>query len=382
MKIKILILAAATAGSALILTSCSRSAESLNIDPLPKAELQTDRIIFPANAPQLSYLKVETVEPRKSVATGMPGRLAWNDEVTARVFSPVSGRLIEINASPGEEVTPDSVLAKVKSPDFGEAQAEARKASADLLVAERAQERIRELVSKGAAAKKDAEMAEADYTRALSERERASAKLVLYGGTEDDVVDGVFSLRSLIKGTVVERATNPGQEVRSDQVEDKPLFVVTDPSKLWLFFDLSEVDAVLMRPGQEVRLFARAFPEKVFKGRVEIIGHGLDAETRTIKARCLVDNSENLLRAEMYVNAEVVTDSNAELDVPTTAIYLKDKTRYLFVESAPGQFDRREVKAGVESHGRSLIREGLEPGERFVVDGALLLEATLEGGNS
>lgn len=382
MKIKILILAATTAGSALILPSCSRSAESLNIDPLPKAELQTDRIIFPANAPQLSYLKVETVEPRKSVATGMPGRLAWNDEVTARVFSPVSGRLIEINASPGEEVTADSVLAKVKSPDFGEAQAEARKASADLLVAERAQERIRELVSKGAAAKKDAEMAEADYTRALSERERALAKLVLYGGTEDDVVDGVFSLRSLIKGTVVERATNPGQEVRSDQVEDKPLFVVTDPSKLWLFFDLSEVDAVLMRPGQEVRLFARAFPEKVFKGRVEIIGHGLDAETRTIKARCLVDNSENLLRAEMYVNAEVVTDSNAELDVPTTAIYLKDKTRYLFVESAPGQFDRREVKAGVESHGRSLIREGLEPGERFVVDGALLLEATLEGGNS
>jgi cobalt-zinc-cadmium efflux system membrane fusion protein len=169
--------------------------------------------------------------------------------------------------------------------------------------------------------------------------------------------------------------------VRSDQVGDKALFVISDPSRLWLFLDVTEADAGAVSPDQDILVHVRALPDKVFRGRLQNIGQGLDPATRTIKARCLVDNSDKLLRAEMYVSADVTTPASG-VDIPTKALFLKDNEHFLFVETAPGQFQRHHVKLGIESNGRSVVLEGLLPGQRVVTDGCLLLEAMLEGENS
>jgi membrane fusion protein, heavy metal efflux system len=302
--------------------------------------------------------------------------------VTARVFPSVSGRIVEILANPGQRVAAGEVLAKMRSPEFGQAQSDARKALADLRQAERALSRTRELLEHGAAAEKDLEAAETDYARALSEKERALATLSVFGSTPDAAgVDGVFSLRAPVPGVVVEKSVNPGQEVRSDQLGDRPLFAISDPARLWLFLDVTETDVTSLSPGQEVLIHARAWPERVFHGQIEVIGEGLDAATRTIKARCLVDNSEKLLRAEMYVSADV-TSTASGVDVSTKAVFLKDNQPYIFVETAPGQFQRRAVKLGLESNGRSAVVDGVSAGQRVVTGGSLLLKAMIEGENS
>lgn len=364
------------------LAGCSRPQTSSDPNAGAAAKVEGDKLTFATNAAQLGYLSVEPAQERKAVASGLTGRLAWDDDVTARVFAPVSGRIIESLANPGQRIAQGDILAKIKSTDFGQAQADMRKAVADLNVAERALSRTRLLLEHGAAAEKELESAEADYTRALSEKQRASATLSLYGADPDHSgVDGVFSLKTPIAGTVVEKSLNPGQEVRSDQVGDKPLFVVSDPSRLWLFLDVTEGDAEALNPNQEILVHARALPDKVFQGRLQIIGQGLDPATRTIKARCIVDNSEKLLRAEMYVSADVTTPASG-VDIPTKALFLRDNEHFVFVEIAPGQFQRHHVKLGIETNGRSVVLEGLTPGQRVVTDGCLLLEAMLEGENS
>jgi len=369
--------------SAVVLVSsgCSRRQTVGDSEASRAPIVARDEIVFPTNAPQLGYLTLEPAQERKAVATGLSGRLAWDDDVTARVFPSVSGRIVGILVNPGQRVVAGDALAKIRSPDFGQAQADARKAVADLKQTERTLNRARELLEHGAAAEKDVEAAETDHARALSERERATATLSLYGGGGDSV-DGVFSLKAPVGGVVVEKSVNPGQEVRSDQVSDKPLFVISDPTRLWLFLDVAETDVASLSPNQEVLIRARALPDKVFHGRVEIIGQGLDAATRTVKARCVADNSEGLLRAEIYVSADVATGAGAGLDVPTNAIFLKDNEHYVFVEIGPRQFQRRAVKLGLESNGRSAVLEGLSAGQRVVADGCLLLEAILEGESS
>jgi cobalt-zinc-cadmium efflux system membrane fusion protein len=160
-----------------------------------------------------------------------------------------------------------------------------------------------------------------------------------------------------------------------------PQFVVTDPTRLWLFLDVSELAVASLTPGREVFIHTQAYPDKIFHGRLEIIGHGLDPTTRTIKARCLVDNTENLLRAEMYVTADVASSGGAGVDVPTKTVFLKDEQHCVFVETAPGQFERRAVKLGGENNGRTTIMDGISSGERVVSDGCLLLESIIEGDN-
>jgi cobalt-zinc-cadmium efflux system membrane fusion protein len=133
--------------------------------------------------------------------------------------------------------------------------------------------------------------------------------------------------------------------------------------------------------GREVFIHTPAYSDKVFHGRLEIIGHELDPTTRTIKARCLVDNGDNLLRAEMYVTADVASSGTAGVDVPTKSVFLKSEHHFVFIETAPGQFERRAVKLGVENNGRTAVLDGISPGQRVVSEGSLLLESILEGDN-
>lgn len=363
------------------LASCSRTPTAAKLESaVPTAK--GDLVGFASGAPQLNYLSVETARERKELVTGLTGRLAWDDDVTARVFPAVSGRTVSIEVNPGQSVQTNAVLARIKSPDFGQAQADARKAVAELKSAERALDRTRALLKHGAAAEKDLETAETEYTRAVSEQQRALATLSIYGGNAESTgVDGMFELRAPVMGTVVEKAINPGQEVRSDQVGDKPLFVISDPTRLWLFLDVTEADVASLQLGQEVLVRARALPDKIFHGNIEVIGQGLDPATRTIKARCLVDNAGKLLRAEMYVSVDV-TSASPGVEIPTKAIFLKDNKPHVFIERTPGQFERRPVRLGTESGNRSVVIEGLAPGQNVVTEGCLLLEAMLEGENS
>jgi cobalt-zinc-cadmium efflux system membrane fusion protein len=361
-----------------IFSGCSRSKAATDADA-GAPNIQGDKITFPANAPQLGQLTVEPAEEQNAAATDLNGRLAWDDDVTARVFPPVSGRIVEILANPGQSVAAGDVLAKIQSPDFGQAQADARKAVADLKQSDRALSRARELLAHGAAAEKDVEAAENDYAHAVSEKERALATLSLYGGSlNGSGVDGVFSLKAPVGGVVVDKSVNPGQEVRADQIGDKPLFVVSDPSRLWIQMDAAEVDLSHLQAGGDFVFTSRVFPEQTFTGRVDVISQFIDPNTRTIKVRGTVNNPQSLLKAEMFVSVTLPNEESPSVGLPSKAVFLKGEKHFVFVEEQPGKFARQEVKIGSEENGRIFVLSGVQPGQRIVTDGSILLERMLD----
>jgi cobalt-zinc-cadmium efflux system membrane fusion protein len=308
----------------------------------------------------------------------MTGRLVWNDDVTVRVFSPVSGHIHSIIAAPGQPVSPGESLAKVASPEFGQAQAEARKAVADLKLAERSLNRVRELYDHGAAAQKDLEAAEAEQDRANSEKDRALATLKVYGGGMTSR-DNFYSLSAPIGGVIVEKSINPGQEVRADQVgaDSKPLFIISDPARLWVVIDATAVEVSALHPGSLISLKSSTFPGETFPARVEVVSDFIDPNSRTIKVRGSVDNSQHRLKAEMFVTAELSTPLTAGVTVPASAVFLKGDRHFVFVNVADGTFQLREVALSGESAGATLIGRGIEAGENVVTEGALLLSQIL-----
>jgi cobalt-zinc-cadmium efflux system membrane fusion protein len=71
--------------------------------------------------------------------------------------------------------------------------------------------------------------------------------------------------------------------------------------------------------------------------------------------------------------------AGAGLAVPVTAVLIKDgKRRVVYVERSDGTFEAREVKTGYSRDGQVGILEGLSPGDRVVVRGALLLDTQAE----
>jgi cobalt-zinc-cadmium efflux system membrane fusion protein len=367
--------AAALAGAA---AGCR--AERHAADP-PGPRVEGERIVYPEGAVELASLSTTAAEAAPAGTMHTTGRLAWDEDRTARVFPPVAGRVGKLLADLEQHVGRGSPLAAIESPDFGQAQAEANRAATDLAVAERTLARVRELYEHRVAPKKDLEAAEADRDRVRVERERTAARLALLGGRGGGGgrVDQHFMLRSPIAGVVVERAINPGLEVRTDA--QTPLYVISDPSRLWVYLDVVEQDLASMRPGLPLAVRCNAYPQRVFGGRVAVVGDTLDAATRTVKARGILDNPNHLLKAEMYVEVEVTDpERRPALQVPSAAVVAEGKQRYVFVEEARGRFARRAVTAGAEHGGKTQILAGLAPAQRVVVDGSLLLESLLASG--
>ena len=366
----------------LVAAGCNR--EKPAEDAATDVKISPGRVTIQPQSPKLASVSVESAEATKGAAVRLNGRLVWDDTVTVRVFTPFAGRVIKILAEPGQAVKKGDPLATVASADYGQAQAEARKAAGDFALAERTRRRVRELLEHGAAPQKDLEAAEADFSRTQSELQRASSRLAFYDGNTN-TVDQVYTLRSPLDGVVVEKNLNPGQEIRPDQMlagtdrQAAPLFTVTDPSHLWILLDANESDLPLLRMGQEFVLRSRTVTGHDFTGRIELISDFLDPASRTVKVRGSVDNSGRLLKAEMFVTADVATDGGtAGADVSARAVFLKGERHFVFIEEGRGEFSRREVKAGPEHNGKVLVLEGIQPGQRVVTDGSLLLEQLLQ----
>ena len=341
----------------------------------PHARLEGNKVVFPPGAAQLETIKSEAAEAGKPATLRISGRLVWDEGKTVRVFPPFAGRVVRILANPGDSVKPGQALAVLASPEFGQAQADARRGASDFALAENNLARLRELNAHGVAPRKDLQAAEADYARAQSELQRAQNKISLYGGNET-AVDQSFSLKSPIAGTVVERNINPGQELRSDLVlaNAPAMFVITDPGRLWVQLDASEADLPLLKRGQTLRLYSSSYPEQSFAAKVDVVSDFIDPLTRVIRVRGSVDNRERKLKVEMFVTAEIDVGTKPGVQVPAKAVFLSGDKYFVFTEGAPGTFTRVEVKTGGTANGGIGVIAGLAPGQKVVVEGSLLLQ--------
>jgi membrane fusion protein, heavy metal efflux system len=340
----------------------------------PHPEVKGESIVFPPAASAVQRLAVEKVEAPFERELALPGRLTWDEDRTVRIFPPFAGRVTRILVRVGDRVAAGQPLAEILSPDFGQAQSEARKAQADLGFASKALERTRELQSHGVASEKDLQQAEADHAKARAEADRAVGRLSAYG--HDVGTELRFVLKSPMAGTVVERNLNPGQELRPDQ-PGAPLFVVTDPTRLWVSLDASESDLRYLKPGLPMVLSSNQFPDDAFAGELKQLSDFVDPASRTIKLRGNVPNPEHTLKGEMFVTARLKLPKNELPTVSSNAVYLSGVRRYVFVRTDGSTYTRRAVRVGPEVDGRMPVFSGVKEGEEVVVAGNLFLEQIL-----
>lgn len=348
----------------LFFAACSADIDKPKESPV---KVEGDRVTL-AEPDKASFLKTAVVEPDSGGELRLPGRLVWNEDRTVRVFPQLGGRVLRILAEIGAPVKAGQALATLASPDFGQAQAEARKAQADLTLARKALERNRELLDAGVIARKDWEQSEADAARAQAEADRTARRMAVLGGDWD----GSYSLKSPLAGVVVERNLNPGQEFRPDQ-PGAPLFVVTDPTGLWIQLDATEADLARLKPGGKFALEAKQYPGERFAGTIRHVADFVDPNSRTVKVRGEVPNADRRLKGEMFVSALIGLPASGLLRVPAKAVFLVGDQRYVFVEDAPGRYVRRAIEAGAEREGRVDVASGVQAGDKVVVEGNLHL---------
>lgn len=194
-----------------------------------------------------------------------------------------------------------------------------------------------------------------------------------------------------IGGTVIERHVQEGQYVG----EGDWLFHLADLSQLWLLADVYEDEMSLVAIDQPAELSVRAFPGETFAGKVSFVDPMVQPETRTIRVRIDVSNSDGRLKPGMYARAQLLNELPQMLAVPENAVLWSGQRAIVMVKQRKGSFQPREVRIGYRwlysnghatpsreklefGSGRERYHEvlaGLTPGEEVVTAGAFLLSA-------
>jgi membrane fusion protein, heavy metal efflux system len=364
----------------LSLWACSDNAANVNVTS-PAPVVQGNQLRFADKHPQLKLLSLAVARESKTTTIDLPAKLVWNEDHTQRIYASFAGRVNSIFVDVGQTVNVGKSLASLASPEFGAAQADAAKAQADVRLTEKNLQRQKELFEAGIVARKELDTAQSDADRAQAEAQRTESRIRLYSGgsnvasSAQAAVTLQLNLISNINGLVVERNINPGQELRPDQsgVGVPPLFVVSDPSSLWVQIDARETEIAALKPGASFDLIVPSLGNQVFKGQVSAAADMIDPSTRTIKVRGVVPNPKRQLKAEMLATARVDRSLGQGVIVPSSAVLLYGAKHQVFVQTSPGVFEPREVQLSYEGAKEVVVANGLKANETVVSDNALLL---------
>jgi membrane fusion protein, heavy metal efflux system len=329
-------------------------------------------------------IQIERVQATvEAVTLRTSGKATFNQERLSYVSSPLVGRVTEIRARPGQRVEAGQVLAVIDSAELGTASSEFIKARADLVLAQRNRELAQQLWDAKAMAHKDLQKADDELLKAKTDVRRARERLVsldLPPAELDRPLDALhvqsrFILSAPIAGTVVESTLTLGQMVGGDPAQR--LYVLADLTELWVTADVYEKDLPAIRPGEDVSVQAAAWPQEPFRGHIDYVGDTVDAVSRTVKVRLMVDNRRLLLKPEMFVTATIRADgSSTALTVPPAAVHGEGSEQpYVFTALGDNRFARRSVTLGARTRDRITIAAGLSPHDDVVTEGSILLKA-------
>jgi cobalt-zinc-cadmium efflux system membrane fusion protein len=311
------------------------------------------------------------------------GKVEANADRIAHVSPRISGKVVSVKASLGDSVAAGQPLVTLDSVELGEALNRYHQSRTKLALAQSNMERIKTLVEKKIAARKDILQAETDYRTAQTELHTDEERLSLYGVTLSELNgDGrrkqLLPVRSPIGGIITEKHAIVGE--LSDP--SKSLYTVADLSSVWVLVDINEKDLAKVRKGQAATVIVGAYPDLKLKGRITYIADFVDQATRTVKARIEVANPGRKLKPEMFATVELALAADAPpvLAVPEDALQDLDGKKVLFIAENEAEFEARPVEAGRTAGGMVEIISGLKEGERYAVKGAFILKSEVKKG--
>jgi len=311
--------------------------------------------------------------------------------VEVEVKSKASGVVTELPLEAGDAVTRGQVIARL---DPIEVLNQLEREEAALAVARqnvRVQEaevhRAEELGKNGMVSDRDLEAARLELERARSEE---VARRISVADVRKRLEDTV--LRSPIDGIVLEKQVEVGQVISSGVSSvsgGTTLAIVADLRKVFVTADVDETDIGRVKEELRVEVVPDAYPQKTFRGVVERINpkSKVVQNVTTFEVMTVVENEEDLLKAGMNANVDIVIAGRDDaLVIPRKAVQqageaaaiagmmgvavgedIADRRAHFVFVKAGESLELREVKVGLFDWNQYEVTGGLEEGDEVAV---------------
>jgi len=381
-----------------------------------------------ATAPPVPVLVAEAVRRDVPLDVSVIGTV--QALTTVGVKSQVSGQVVKVNFTEGQDVKAEQLLFTIDPRPFAAAlaqakanvgrdtaqmrqaeaalaqrQAEVQQAMANLerdqaqLENARVQERrYKTLVEKELVARElydqfrtnlSALEATLNADRAAVENARAAAQAAQAGvenaraviQADEAMVEtanlnvGYTTIRAPMDGRTGNLMLQAGNVVKAN--DDNPMVVIAQVHPIYVSF------AVPQQHLTAIKQYSAAGPVKVRAtapgaakpavGRLTFVNNTVDPTTGTIQLKATFDNAENVLWPGQYVDVVLTLTTQPAVVVPSQAVQPGQQGPYVFVVTPDLTVQPRLLELGRRLATETIITKGLAPGERVVTDGQLRL---------
>jgi cobalt-zinc-cadmium efflux system membrane fusion protein len=359
-----------------MLPGCGETKADPKAEAPPKATVEPDLDAnnFKVDHPD-QFPLVAAVERKAPSSLNVTGVVQPDIARAVPVISLAAGRVIEIKARLGDSVKKGQLLLKVQSNDVSGAYQVYRKAVNDELLARIQLERAQLLYDKGAIAKSALEQAEDVAKDAHADLDAATDTLHTLG-IDKDHPSAIVDIVAPISGIITDQQVTNASGVQG--LGSPNPFTISDLSYVWIICDVYENDLDAVHPGEYADIRLNAYPNQVFKGRIDNILPVLDPNIRTAKVRLEVANP-GMMRVGMFVTATFYgKQAETHAAVPASAILHLHDREWVYTSVSAGHFKRLEVVTGnTLPDNMQEVVSGIKPGDQ-VVSNALALQNTLE----
>lgn len=280
------------------------------------------------------------------------GTAQANESIT--LTAKITETVRRVNFIDGQSVSAGDVLIELTSSQqaaqLKDVQAVARDADSQY-------QRQQDLVKQGTVSK-------AMFDTATATRDSNRAKVdAIRAQLSDRVItapfSGVLGLRRVSPGTLV----TPGTEITT----------LDDIDTIKLDFTVAETQLGALQIGQEVHAMSAAWPERQWQGKIASIDSRIDTASRSVLVRAEIANPDRVLRPGMLLSVQVFRAPREAIVLPEIALVQIGAESYVFRVKSDSTVEQVRVVPGARRRGEIEIREGLQAGERIVVDGTVKL---------
>lgn len=296
------------------------------------------------------------------------GKVMADEEKVIKIYPLAGGIVTEVGVELGDYVEQGKVLAVIKSSEVADFEKQLNEADANLQIAQKSADATADLYKSKLASEKEYLTSQRELEKAKGEKSRMEEIFKIYNiGKNSEYI-----IKAPIAGYIIDKKINRDMKIRSDMQET--IFTISQLSDVWVVANVYESDISKIKLGYDANITTLSYPDKVLKGKVDKIFTVLDPESKVMKIRVKLDNTENLLKPEMFAYVTVSSSEDKSFPCILSRAVIFDKSKnFVMIYHDPSHIETREIEIYKTASGTTYIKHGLLEGEQVISQGHMLI---------
>jgi membrane fusion protein, multidrug efflux system len=266
----------------------------------------------------------------------------------------ISGRIVQLNLREGAIVPKGSLLVKIYD---GDLQAELKKLEVQLQIAEKTEERQKELLAIGG-------IAQQDYDLSLLQVSNIKADIELIR-----VAISKTEIRAPYTGRLGLKNISPGAYISPTTL----LTTITEVKQMKIEFSVPEKYSTQINNGMPVE-FTVEGSDKTYKANVLAKESYVDEATRNLRIRAVVQNIDAFMVPGTFAKVNMILGRNDNaMMIPSNSVIPQARNKQVAVYRG-GKAFMTDITTGVRDSSQIQVTEGLMPGDTVITTGLLFVK--------